>query len=62
MDTVFSDKEFIDTLLCLIPAINEYMISAQSLMSKVDLQLIIPLESYKELMIDFAVLCLEVRY
>lgn len=60
MDSVFSDKEFVDTIRCLIPAVHEYLSSVAKLVPKVELQVVVASNTFKNL-VDFAVLCLEVQ-
>lgn len=58
MDSLFSDKVFINTVYCLMPAINEYM-SSLKLLPHVELQVVLAANSFQNLA-HFAVLCLEV--
>lgn len=54
MDILFSDKEFTDTVLCLVSALDQYLLSAERLQIDMDSS-----DSY-QMMTDFAILCLEV--
>lgn len=58
MDSFFSDKIFINTVYCLMPAINEYL-SSMKLLPHIELQVVVAANSFQNLA-HFAVLCLEV--
>lgn len=59
MDEVFSDGEFVDSMQRLMPAVEQYALSALKMNRKVDLSSIVHRDSYKDL-ISFATLCVEV--
>ena len=56
MDNLFADKEFNDTILCLITAIDQYLSTAARIQMDLDTD-----ESLK-LLADFLVLTLEVTW